>query len=127
MPATKQGQPTPRSWREFTPIRRPKGMRKRADKAWYRNALRIVLDDRYCEDYVYAEGLAWCAISGAVHHAWVVDADGHAIDPTWPEPSIRYWGTTCAVAELDTAKLGGPQITGIDEVAMYRLLDPTED
>jgi hypothetical protein len=94
-------------WLEFTPIARPKGMRKLSDKACYRNALKVALDG----DYAYAEGLAWASEAwGPIHHAWVVDADGHAIDPTWREPGIRYYGVAFEWADLDHDKLGGPQL-----------------
>lgn len=94
-------------WRDFTPIPRPKGMRKRADKACYLNALRVVL--KYHPAYTYAEGLAWGAELGIpIHHAWVVDGRGNAIDPTWREPGSRYHGVTFDLAEL--TNLGGPAI-----------------
>jgi hypothetical protein len=36
----------------------------------------------------------------------VVDADGNAIEVTWTEPGVRYYGETFIVAEL--TNLGGP-------------------
>src|SRR5215216_5814498 len=83
-----------RTWRNFPPAPRPKGMRKRADKACYRNVCMVVIDKRYRNDFTYAEGIAVSDLGFPVHHAWVVDRDGNAVDPTWPEPGRRYWGTT---------------------------------
>lgn len=105
-------------WRDFTPVPRPKTVRKMADKACYRNALRVVLRHHpqtrgtHAGDlpiYMYAEGLAWSAF-GPVHHAWVVNEEGDAIDPTWSEVGSRYYGITFAVGDLP--ELGGPAIDG---------------
>lgn len=94
------------AWHDLNPVPRPKGMRKRADKACYLNALRVVLQHHPL--YTYAEGLAWTAsLDTPVHHAWVVDAEGNAIDPTWKQPGRRYYGTTFAVGDLNP---GGPTI-----------------
>lgn len=84
------------TWQEFPPTRRPTGMRKRADKACYRNAqLMATVDSRY-DAFVYAEGLALAVLAGEpitwVHHAWFVDPDGNAVDPTWKAPGRRYVG-----------------------------------
>ena len=92
-------------WRDFNPVPRPKGMRKRADKACFLNALRVVLRDD--TTYSYAEGLAWTKL-GAVHHAWVVDSDGNAIDPTWKEPASGYYGVVFPLSAIKVA--GWPTI-----------------
>jgi hypothetical protein len=95
-------------WRDFSPAPRPKGMRKRADKACYLNAFRIVMDRRYPE-FVYAEGLAWCGF-GPIHHAWVVDPDGNAVDPTWQQPGDRYWGRVLSIRAGELVCPGGPSL-----------------
>lgn len=80
--------------RNWTPIPRPKGIRKRRDKACFVNCAthpRI-----YDHTYVYCEGLALFEINERVsmwvHHAWLGDAEGNAIDVTWSEPGIAYFG-----------------------------------
>lgn len=44
-------------------------------------------------EWTYAEGFA---LSHGLwyHHAWVVNADGEAVDPTWDELGDRYVGVT---------------------------------
>lgn len=102
-----------RTLEDFTPAARPKGMRKLGDKACYRNALRVAL--KYHPEYRYAEGLAWLPGLGiAVHHAWVVDDAGNAIDPTWRVPADRYHGVAFDMAELTDSKLGGPQLDDVE-------------
>lgn len=40
--------------------------------------------NRYGGTLVYVEGFAaWESFDPPVHHAWVADADGRVIDPTW--------------------------------------------
>lgn len=58
----------------------------------YANAARYVLEHdklHYCEGYALSLRLPI-----PVPHAWVVDDDGHAIDPTWdyPEGEAFYFG-----------------------------------
>jgi hypothetical protein len=75
----------------------------------------VVLDN---PAYTYAEGLAWHEF-GPTHHAWVVDSEGSAIDPTWPKPGTRYYGVTFTVPELGERNLGGP---ALDEAAMQHFV-----
>ncbi len=88
-----------RDAKAFVPIKRPKGIRKRADKLCFLNATEIVLDfgknahpDLIERPPMYVEGLArW--ISGDVyHHAWITFDGVHAIDVTWKQPGIEYIG-----------------------------------
>jgi hypothetical protein len=46
------------------------------------------------DDVVYAEGYALePGLPVPVHHAWLIDADGHVIDPTWKETADHvYFG-----------------------------------
>jgi hypothetical protein len=74
----------------FEPIKRPKGYRKRADKACFTNAALLACDGRG----TYVEGLA-CSSSSpglAVHHAWITLDGVHAIETTWQEPGASYFG-----------------------------------
>ena len=76
--------------------RRGTGLRKRRTKACFTNcATHPRLMDgtyRYCEGLARAdhEHDWW------VHHAWLVDPEGHAIDVTWSEPGAAYFGIAFA-------------------------------
>lgn len=50
----------------------------------FSNALKLAALGYGREDLTYVEGYAASGNIGfAVHHAWLVDKDGHVIDPTW--------------------------------------------
>jgi hypothetical protein len=73
---------------EFIPVRRPKGYRKRKDKECFGNAVDLALDERG----KYVEGFAMTDLGLAVHHAWVTLDGVHAIETTWHEPGLFYFG-----------------------------------
>jgi hypothetical protein len=76
----------------FTPIKRPKGYRKRRDRECFMNAALLAIDRRG----IYVEGLACSSLFPklAAHHAWITLDGVHAIDPTWAEPGTFYLGIT---------------------------------
>jgi hypothetical protein len=88
--------------RLFSPISRPKGVRKGAPKACFNNAFKVVLNDvpldsrKGSNGYRYCEG--FCLISMGrtkvidIHHGWVADKMGNAIEVTLPEPALAYFG-----------------------------------
>ncbi len=80
---------------EFELVRRPTGLRKRAPKACFANAMNAVMAR---EGLLYAEGFALTYL-GWFHHAWVVDGDDHAIEVTWEPPGLRYVGVTLTPKE----------------------------
>jgi hypothetical protein len=74
--------------REYQMRPRPKGMRRRKGGACWYNAGWIALNSTYrsCEGFA-REGVDLIA------HAWLVDNEGFAIDPTWPKPEdCDYFG-----------------------------------
>lgn len=95
--------PDPRGARqEFTPVpRRGTGLRKMRDKACYLNAWGVA--DRHI-GYHYAEGFAMTGDEW-IHHAFVVDNDGHAVDVTWSEPGCRYVGVMVELAAVAQAMM----------------------
>ncbi len=80
---------------EFELVRRPPGLRKRAHKACFANAMNVVMAR---DGLRYAEGFALMSVAW-LHHAWVVDGDNHAIEVTWEPPGLRYFGVTLTPTE----------------------------
>ena len=78
------------SGKSFIPAKRPKGLRKKADKLCYMNAGRLALDD---ESLIYCEGFAKSEIGFITEHAWCITSEGVVIDPTWKNPEkCEYFG-----------------------------------
>jgi len=76
--------------REFTPVRKPKGIRWGKQKECYDNAFKLMDDDLiYCEGYAIPD---LASVVLPADHAWCVDADGNVIDNTWRTPGIAYYG-----------------------------------
>ena len=46
------------------------------------------------------EGYAWAAPTLPVEHAWLVDADNHVIETTWPYPGGAYFGVAFTEAAM---------------------------
>lgn len=67
--------------------------RRMQPKACFRNA--AVYAERhgmlYEEGYALSGRLAACGIVLPVEHAWCVDANGMAVDPTWEEPETSLY------------------------------------
>jgi len=88
--------------RSFLPISRPKEARKGAPKACFNNAFKVVLNDipldswKGSKGYRYCEGFCLTSLDGTkvidIHHGWVVDKKGYAIEVTLPEPALAYFG-----------------------------------
>lgn len=76
--------------RAFAPAPRPAHVPKMTDKECFRNATLMVEED---PSLIYVEGMALPnGLPIAMHHAWVVDASGKVIDPTWDTPGTEYFG-----------------------------------
>jgi hypothetical protein len=72
------------------------------------------LEDMYPGQYRYAEGYAAAAdaLNVPIHHAWLVDAAGKAVDCTWETQAVAsYFGFTFATRHVlseSGRKLGDP-------------------
>ena len=100
-----------REAREWTPAPRPKGVRKRADRACFLNSARLACAR---EDLTYCEGFAltdW----GWVHHAWCVTPTGVVVDSTWPTIGMRYIGFTVEKVEIAELVLAAHVWGGVAE------------
>ena len=92
--------------REFTPLGKPDRYEWMERGACFRNAFTLATSSsslRYGEGYALTPpGLAggvW------VHHAWVIDPDGNAMDATWRATGLRYVGIAIGADELRTRQL----------------------
>ena len=95
------------------PIQRPPGVPAGERHQTFRNALRLARerpDLRYCEGYSLPAG-AW-ETDPPNRHAWCVDADGRAIDPTpgWAEPGGRL--RPCYLGVPIGADFAAPHVEG---------------
>lgn len=73
--------------RIFEATERPSNMQKKEDRQCFMNCFQILLSSK---KYEYAEGFAMGLIPTL--HAWLVDKDGKAVDPTWAKPGCAYYG-----------------------------------
>lgn len=66
---------------------RPKGMRKLADRACFRNSTMAAARYgwRYCEGLASSAALKHCGF--VTLHAWNLDDDGNLVDLTWKDPA----------------------------------------
>lgn len=69
---------------------RPLEMEQQAQNQCFSNCAGFVF---YGEGYVYCEGYAVIPSVGfPVHHAWLLNAEGKVIDPTWDDLGSEYFG-----------------------------------
>ena len=79
---------------ELKPL--PKTIKMGQPSFCYANCQRLVLKNRsltYVEGYAMAQG-----VSLPLHHAWLLDANGYVIDPTWEPFGCCYLGIPLATS-----------------------------
>src|SRR4028119_1559046 len=72
----------------------PKNIELGQPRLCYANSQRLAFKNRsitYVEGYAMAQG-----VSFPLHHAWLLDSDGYAIDPTWEPYGCCYLGVSLA-------------------------------
>jgi hypothetical protein len=99
----------------YTPAPLPMGVTLAAKAECYNNALRLVLDN---SNLVYVEGFAVGKDGLPIHHAWVTDRSGRAIDNTWDTPGIAYAGVPF--------KAGVVSLIGLKNQSVGSLIDDWE-
>lgn len=76
--------------RDFPHRPLPKDVRRRAPRQCFYNAASLAL--RRPKEFLYVEGYAFTQ-GFCTEHAWCVDRDGNAVDPTWRgEAAPHYFG-----------------------------------
>ena len=69
-------------------------------KSCYYNCQQLIFTH---EELIYVEGYAIAQdVSLPLSHAWLMDRDGHAIDPTWETPGAAYFGVPLATAWVES-------------------------
>ena len=92
--------------REFAPLGKPDGYPWMEPRSCFRNAFILVTSSSSLR---YGEGYALTPIGAGrpvwVHHAWVIDAAGNAVDATWRTAGLRYVGIGISAGELQAGQL----------------------
>jgi hypothetical protein len=88
-----------------------KGMRMRAQKACFHNSMRATFER---PDLSYVEGYGLHPEFGAIHHAWCTTPEGVAIDLTWREPAICYFGVRFTKKEIAERVMTGGEFSMFD-------------
>jgi hypothetical protein len=90
----------------FASLGKPDGYPWMEPRSCVRNAFLLVTGSSALR---YGEGYALTPIGVGrpvwVHHAWVIDAAGNAVDATWRTAGLRYVGIGISVAELQARRL----------------------
>jgi hypothetical protein len=73
----------------YTPALLPDPLTHGRDSECFKNAFFLALDQ---SELVYVEGYAIRDSGTRVHHAWLTDRQGNALDNTWPESGVAYAG-----------------------------------
>lgn len=73
----------------YDPIPSPDAMAMGKPNECFKNAFDLAMDST---DFIYCEGFALYEGGLRVHHAWVTDGQGRAIDNTWGKPGVAYAG-----------------------------------
>lgn len=99
--------------RFWTPAPRPAGFARLTPARCFDNAFQTALASEGALRYVegYATGMI------AVHHAWVVWANGEVIEQTFAEPGASYCGVVFPLREVLRARaFGSASVFGLVEV-----------
>lgn len=93
----------------------PQEVERGVEGECYNNAFRLALQDK---SLVYVEGFATGKSGLRIHHAWVTDGTGRAIDNTWRKPGIVYAGVPFTTQFVS--------ITGLRNKGVDSLIDDWE-
>lgn len=78
----------------------PKNIKLLTPKSCYYNCQKLASSN---EELIYVEGYAIAHnVSLPLSHAWLMDRDGHAIDPTWETTGTAYFGVPLATVWVES-------------------------
>lgn len=96
----------------------PKTIKQGQPRLCYANCQRLVLRNR---SLTYVEGYAMAQdVSLPLQHAWLLDADGCAIDPTWETLASCYLGIPLATAWVKSIWDSRKQKRRTDELSIFQ-------
>ncbi|MEG4431561.1 hypothetical protein QUA95_15905 [Microcoleus sp. F10_A2] len=96
----------------------PKNIKQGQPSFCYANCQRLVLKNR---SLTYVEGYAMAAgVSIPLHHAWLLDANGYVIDPTWETPGCCYLGIPLSTAWVKSIWNSRKQKGRTDELSILQ-------
>ena len=106
---------------EMKPLVRPRHIKRGRPNFCYVNCQQLVL---YSDTLKYVEGYAVAAddrISGCpIPHAWVVDTDGHAYEPTWKDVGWYYIGIVFPTPLVDNIWCSRAKQDAEHEVSIFQ-------
>jgi hypothetical protein len=96
----------------------PKNVKRGQPRLCYANCQRLVLKNR---SLTYVEGYAMAAgVSIPLQHAWLLDANGYVIDPTWETPGCCYLGIAFRTAWIKSIWNSRKQKGRTDELSILQ-------
>lgn len=96
----------------------PKNIKPGQPRLCYANSQHLVFKNpalTYVEGYAMAQG-----VSFPLHHAWLLDADGYAIDPTWEPYGCCYLGVPLAASWVKSILKSRRQLGRTDELSILQ-------
>lgn len=96
----------------------PKKVKRGQPRFCYANCKQLALKNRnltYVEGYAMAQGVPL-----PLQHAWLLDTDGYAIDPTWEIPGCCYLGIPLATAWIKSIWDSRKQKGRTDELSIFQ-------
>jgi hypothetical protein len=96
----------------------PKNIKQGQPRLCYANCQQLALKNR---SLTYVEGYAMAAgVSIPLQHAWLLDANGYVIDPTWETPGCCYLGIAFRTAWVKSIWNSRKQKGRTDELSLFQ-------
>lgn len=103
---------------EMKPLVRPRHIKRGRPNFCYANCQQLVL---YSDTLKYVEGYAVAADDCCpIPHAWVIDTDGRAYDPTWKDIESYYIGIVFSTSLVDNIWRNRAKQNAEHEVSIFQ-------